>query len=91
MSTTGNNQNRTLYIPDAYRADDSEENKVIYALGLIGEGTAGDIGIKISEIDQSIEPGGFGAMAEHVLRQLYEEELIGGKLKDDVMHYWINQ
>ena len=49
---------RWTFIPERYRQDDSEENKVIYALSLIGKGSAEDVGIKISELDKSIEPGG---------------------------------
>jgi hypothetical protein len=60
--------NIKLNAPDRYRADDNEENKVIYALSLIGEGSAEDVGIKVSELDTSIEPGGFSHMADPYLK-----------------------
>lgn len=36
----------TMRIPDQYRENDSEENKVIYALNQLGEASAEDVGIK---------------------------------------------
>lgn len=80
-----------LEVPDRYGPDDSEEDKVIYALSLIGHGTAGDVGIKISELDTSIEPGGFSNTAEPILGRLCREGLIGCHDEDDnPAYYFIN-
>jgi DNA-binding PadR family transcriptional regulator len=79
-----------LLIPGQYRENDSEENKVIYALSQIGEGSAEDVGIKISELDRSIEPGGFSHMAEPVLRNLCNKGLIKCRMdKDNLGYYFI--
>jgi len=82
--------NLKLRIPGEYGAGDTEENKVIYALSLIGEGSAEDIGIKISELDKSIEPGGFSHVAEPVLKYLCESGLVGCRAgKDNLGYYFI--
>jgi enhancing lycopene biosynthesis protein 2 len=77
-----------LLIPDQYRENDSEENKVIYALSQIGEGSAEDVGIKVSELDASIEPGGFTQMAEPVLRNLCNKGLIKCRMDSDNLDYY---
>jgi hypothetical protein len=77
-----------LNIPGSYRADDSDENRIIYALSLIGEGSAEDVGIKISELDSSVEPGGFTHMAGPILKNLCEKGLINCRAgKDDLGYY----
>jgi hypothetical protein len=79
-----------LLIPGQYRENDSEENKVIYALSQIGEGSAEDVGIKVSELDTSIEPGGFTQMAEPVLKNLCNKGLIKCRMdKDNLGYYFI--
>jgi hypothetical protein len=92
MSNTKENYHEAsglLHVPDHYNADDSEENKVIYALNEIREGTAQDVGIKISEVDKSIEPGGFGAAAAPILAHLYDDGMIGCKEEQGHTHYFI--
>jgi hypothetical protein len=80
----------TMQIPDRYRENDSEENKVIYALSQIGEGSAEDVGIKISELDSSIEPGGFSHIAEPILKSLCEKGSISCRAdKDNLGYYFI--
>ena len=81
---------KPLAIPGRYRENDTEENKVIYALSQIGEGSAEDVGVKISELDSSIEPGGFTHTAEPVLRSLCDRGLITCRIKDDTnLGYYI--
>jgi len=90
MSTTltQDNAKGSMPIPYRYNADDTIENKVIYALSLIGEGTAEDVGIKISELDTSIEPGGFSHAAEPMLKQLCAKGIIHCKTGDDDVGYY---
>jgi NADPH:quinone reductase-like Zn-dependent oxidoreductase len=77
-----------LTIPAQYRADDTAENRVIYALSRIGDGSAEDVGIKVSELDTSIEPGGFSHLAEPVLRNLGKKGLIGCRTDREGRNYY---
>jgi hypothetical protein len=81
-----------ISIPEHYRPDDSEENKVIYAFSLIDEGSAEDVAIKISELDKSIEPGGFSHAAGPVLKRLCERGLVSCRTgKDNLGYYFITE
>jgi hypothetical protein len=83
---------RWTFIPERYRQDDSEENKVIYALSLIGKGSAEDVGIKISELDKSIEPGGFSHAAGPILKRLCGTGLVSCRAgKDNLGYYYITE
>lgn len=57
-------------IPKHYDPGDRIADKAVYALSLIGQGNAEDIGIAISALDTSMEPGGFSHSAEPILQQL---------------------
>jgi hypothetical protein len=78
---------KPLHIPAHYSPGDSEQDKVLYGLAQIGEGTAEDVGIEVAKADTSIEPEGFTNLATPVLKQLFDKGLIKGRELNGTMHY----
>jgi hypothetical protein len=78
---------KPLYVPARYDAADNLQNKMIFALAQIGDGTAEDV---IKELD-SLEPG---SSNEHVstfvnvtLNDLFKNGHLTGSEKNGVLHY----
>ena len=76
-----------LHIPARYNPADSLQDRVLYGLAQVGEGTPEDIGIEIAKLDTSVEPEGFSNTAAEILHHLFDKGLIKGEEKDGVMHY----
>ncbi|WP_345955316.1 hypothetical protein [Mucilaginibacter sp. PAMB04168] len=73
--------------PEAYHADDSWQNKVLYALAQLGEGTAPDVAAKLTEYEPQEAPQNLHREAEKVLMNLYDKGLIKGTQQDGEVSY----
>lgn len=80
-------QYKPLYIPAHYQPADTQENKVIYALAQLGEGTVTDVMKKLEELEPNIGSEQFTALAKQVLTRLYDKGLIKGEDRQGSMHY----
>lgn len=78
---------KPLYIPAHYLEADTQENKVVYALAQLGEGSATDVMKKLEELEPNIGTEQFAALAKQVLTGLYNKGLIKGEDRNGVMHY----
>lgn len=78
---------KPLQVPPHFDAADTQQNKMIFALAQIGEGSADDV---IAEMEQ-LEPGVSGeqlsALVHETLSRLYDKGLLTGSEKNGVMQY----
>ncbi len=76
-----------LHVPAHYIAADTRENKMIYALAQIGEGTAEDV---IAELEK-LEPGFVNeqtrAFVKVTLNDLFNKGHLTGSERNGVTHY----
>ncbi|MGV8878954.1 MAG: hypothetical protein ACOH2A_07980 [Sphingobacteriaceae bacterium] len=78
---------KPLQIPAAYHADDTQENKIIYALAQLGSGTDAEVVDKLASLETGIKSEQLIAMTDQVLQHLYEKGLIKGEDIHGEMHY----
>ncbi|SFT08122.1 hypothetical protein [Mucilaginibacter polytrichastri] len=78
---------KPLHIPAHYMPDDSDEDKIIYALAQLEEGTPDEVAMEISKHDSSINAEHFKTKAASVLHILYEKGLIKGINKNGATYY----
>jgi hypothetical protein len=78
---------KPLHIPAHYMPSDSDEDKVIYALAQIEQGTAEEVAIAISKHDSSIDLDYFKTKAGSILHVLYDKGLIKGTTTGETTTY----
>ncbi|WCT11599.1 hypothetical protein [Mucilaginibacter jinjuensis] len=78
---------KPLHIPAHYMPADSDEDKIIYALAQIEEGTPDDVATEISKHDSAVDLEYFKTKAASVLHILYEKGLIKGSTVGDTTTY----
>lgn len=78
---------KPLQIPAAYHLDDTQENKIIYALAHLGTGTDAEVVDKLEELEAGIKSEQLIAITSQVLTHLYEKGLIKGEDIRGEMHY----
>ena len=78
---------KPIQVPAHYDAADTQQDKMIFALAQIGEGTAGDV---IAELE-TLEPGVINeqskAFINVTLKKLFETGHLTGSEKNGEMHY----
>lgn len=78
---------KPLHIPAHYMPADSDEDKIIYALAQIEEGSSDEVALEISKHDSSVDLGYFKIKAASVLHTLYEKGLIKGSASGNTTVY----
>ena len=78
---------KPLYVPAHYNADDTDENKIVYALAQLGEGTAAGIAAKLADTDPSLNRERFEVIAASILNELYDKGLISGRVETGIIIY----
>ena len=78
---------KPLHIPAHYLADDNDENKIVYALAQLGEGTADHVAERLINLDNSLDLKTYKTIAAQVLNNLFDKGLIKGSDKDGQIHY----
>lgn len=73
--------------PEAYHGDADWQDKVLYALAQLGEGTAPDVAAKLTEYEPNEAPQTMHRQAEQVLQSLYSKGLIKGNEQDGEVSY----
>ncbi|MDT3405089.1 hypothetical protein [Mucilaginibacter terrae] len=77
--------------PDAFYADADWQDKVLYALAQLGEGTAPDVAAKLTEYAPKEAPQNLHRQAEQVLTKLYDKGLIAGAEQDGEITYSLSK
>lgn len=78
---------KPLHIPAEYFAADTQENKIIYALAQIGEGSANMVIEKLEQLEPGIKTEQLTAFTKQVLTHLYDKGQLRGKDMNGEMHY----
>jgi predicted transcriptional regulator len=78
---------KPIQVPAVYHAQDTQENKIIYALAQVGDGTADDVVKKLEELEQGISDEQLSAITKQALKHLYDKGLLNGHDEGGVMHY----
>lgn len=78
---------KPLEIPHTYFADDTQENKIIFALAELGEGTVTEVAARLEELEPGLKDDQLVAIIKHVLTSLYDKGLLKGTDKAGTMHY----
>jgi hypothetical protein len=82
---------KPLYVPATYEENDSDENKVVYALAQLGEGTSDEVALELSRIDHTVDTERLKIIALSILNDLYSKGLISGSEVARVMQYNLNK
>jgi hypothetical protein len=82
-----NEQFKPVAPPEAYHVDAEWQDKVLYVLAQLGEGTAPDVAEKLTDYEVNESPQVLLRHAEHVLMNLYEKGLIKGAEQDGETSY----
>lgn len=81
------NEFKPLHIPAHYQNSDNDQDKIVYALAQLGEGSADEVANKLAELDAEVNAEHFMVIAASVLGNLYEKGLIKGSKVSDKIHY----
>ncbi|RFZ85058.1 hypothetical protein DYU05_05485 [Mucilaginibacter terrenus] len=76
---------KPLHVPAAYHNEDTLQDKIIYALGQIGEGTPEDVLAKLEELEPGLGTGSCGQEVQTILYGLFDRGLLTGREVDAVM------
>jgi predicted transcriptional regulator len=78
---------KPLYIPSHYQEADTQENKIVYALAQLGEGTVTEVIEKLEALEPNITNEQLTVMTEQVLSHLFDRGLIKGEDHHGQMRY----
>ena len=80
-------QFKPLHIPPHYDSNDTEQNKIVFALAQINEGTVATVTEELLKLDSTIDKNYFTNATAKTLSSLFEKGLIKGDEIDGEMHY----
>lgn len=69
---------KPVVVPAHFNVGDTWRNKVLYALSLLGKGTAEQTGAKLHELDSQSSEAEMHKKADEILTGLYDKGLIKG-------------
>lgn len=78
---------KPVYIPSTYSRDDTRQNKIMYALAQLGEGTVTEVIDRLEELEPNIKNEQLIAITKEVLTHLYDKGLLKGEERNGKMHY----
>ncbi len=78
---------KPLHIPSHYDKNDTEQNKIVFALAQIGEGTAEAVKNELAKLDNTINLEYFKTASAATLMHLFDKGLIKGDDIDGETHY----
>jgi len=82
---------KPLHVPAHYDAADTQQNKMIYALGQIGDGTAEDVIAALEKLEPGISDEQHRAFVTVTLKSLFEHGHLTGSEHNGQMHYNLNK
>ncbi|HEX8020511.1 hypothetical protein [Mucilaginibacter sp.] len=78
---------KPLHIPSHFDQQDTQQNKAIYALAQIGEGTADKVLKELETLQPGIVNEQVIALVKTILANLFDKGLIKGEEHNGQMHY----
>jgi predicted transcriptional regulator len=78
---------KPLHIPSHFDQQDTQQNKAIYALAQIGEGTADKVLKELETLQPGIVNEQVTALVKTILANLFDKGLIKGEEHNGQMHY----
>ena len=78
---------KPLHIPSHFDQQDTQQNKAIYALAQIGEGTADKVLKELETLQPGIVNEQVTALVKTILANLFNKGLIKGEEHNGQMHY----
>ncbi|WP_026898235.1 hypothetical protein [Daejeonella oryzae] len=82
---------KPLQVPAFYSASDSIENKIVYALAQVAEGSASEVIAKLEELEPGIENSKSAEIIREFLKDKFDKGLISGSKKDGSLIYNLNK
>ena len=80
-------QYKPLQVPAAYKNQLSPQDKIIFALADLGEGTAEQVCKRLEELESGANPKALIAATHQVLTELYQKGLLAGNEKEGDLVY----
>jgi len=78
---------KPIYVPAEFVADDSLENKIIFALAQIGEGNFTEVIKKLEELESGISNDQVPLEVEEFLKDKFDKGLLNGSTKNGINSY----
>ena len=78
---------KPLQIPAHYNVNGTEEDRVLYALAQLGEGTVSEVATKMADFQQGTKAADFINPVKHLLIDLYQKGLLKGHDIKGAMYY----
>jgi hypothetical protein len=78
---------KPLEVPAHFDAANTQQNKMIFALAEIGEGSADDVIAELEKLEPGVTGEQLSALVHDTLRSLYDKGLLSGSEKNGVMRY----
>jgi predicted transcriptional regulator len=78
---------KPLHIPSHFDQQDTQQNKAIYALAQIGEGTADNVLKELETLQPGIANEQVTALVKTILADLFDKGLLKGEEHNGQMHY----
>jgi hypothetical protein len=78
---------KPLQVPPYFDAADTQQNKMIFALAEIGEGSAEDVIAALEKLEPNVTGEQLKALVHQTLRRLYDKGLLSGSEQNGVMRY----
>ncbi|QJD95172.1 hypothetical protein HH214_04390 [Mucilaginibacter robiniae] len=82
-----NEEFKPVFPPEAYHAEASWQDKVLFALSQLGAGNAPEVATKLAEFETQENATALNQHAEEVLQGLYKKGLIKGHEQSDGLQY----
>ena len=78
---------KPLQVPAHYDVNGTEEDRVLFALAQLGEGTVTEVAAKMADLQQGTNAADFLNPVKHLLTDLYSKGLLKGQDIKGAMHY----
>ncbi len=78
---------KPLQVPGHFDAADTQQNKMIFALAEIGEGSAEDVIAELEKLEPGVTGEQINALVRQTLQSLYDKGLLSGAEQKGTMQY----
>jgi isopentenyl diphosphate isomerase/L-lactate dehydrogenase-like FMN-dependent dehydrogenase len=78
---------KPLEIPANYEPADTRQNKILFALAMLGSGTTSDVIAELEKLEPGIVNDQLSAITKTVLTDLFDKGLLNGNDYHGTMHY----
>lgn len=78
---------KPLQVPAHFDAADTQQNKMIFALAEIGEGSAEDVIAEMERLEPGVTAEQLTALVKQTLKNLYDKGLLSGTEQEGAMRY----